>query len=299
MPLIPVLCALAGAVFLALGSERQACGVRALEGRTPTGVGMTALLRSPVWLMGGALMTVGIVLNVTALALAPLSVIQPLGAIAVAVTTLLHARTAGLRIDRGTWAAIAACTAGSAAFVLIALAATRHNPVPAPQQERLTVALAWAAVLLAVPAALWLRRHVSALVPILAAGVLYGFVAVAVRLTAVRLLGGRLPDADVIAVVAVAGLLGVWFVQTAYRHGPPDLVIAGLTVIDPMVGVLIGILVLGELRPDVPGPVGLGLVAAALVATVGIVRLARSHPDVLARRQDGRAPAPTSGDTPT
>lgn len=299
MPLIPVLCALAGAVFLALGSERQARGVRALEAQAPARGGMLALLGSPVWLVGGALMLAGIALNVTALALAPLSVIQPLGAIAVAVTTVLHARTAGLRIDRGTWAAIAACTVGSASFVLITLAATRQNPVPTQDQERVTVAIAWIAVALAVPAALWLRRHASALVPILAAGVLYGFVAVAVRLTAVRLLGGRVPDVDVLAVVAVAGLLGVWFVQTAYRHGPPDLVVAGLTVIDPMVGVLIGILVLGELRPDVPGWVGPGLVAAALVATVGIVRLARSHPDVLARRQDGRAPVPTPGETPT
>ena len=34
--------------------------------------------------------------------------------------------------------------------------------------------------------------------------------------------------------------------QTAYAVGPPDLVIAGLTVVDPIVAVGIGVLVLGE-----------------------------------------------------
>ncbi len=34
--------------------------------------------------------------------------------------------------------------------------------------------------------------------------------------------------------ILAAGGLGSWFVQSAYSGGPPDLVIAGLTVIDPM-----------------------------------------------------------------
>ena len=43
-----------------------------------------------------------------------------------------------------------------------------------------------------------------------------------------------------------ATVLGGYFVQTAYSSGPPDLVIAGLTVIDPIVAVSIGIIVLQE-----------------------------------------------------
>ena len=46
--------------------------------------------------------------------------------------------------------------------------------------------------------------------------------------------------------LAAAGLGGFYLVQTAYAVGPPDLVIAGLTVVDPIVAVGIGVIVLGE-----------------------------------------------------
>ena len=79
--------------------------------------------------------------------------------------------------------------------------------------------------------------------------------------------------------------LGVWFVQSAYATGPPDLVIAGLTVIDPIVGIAVGIIILEELQPEVRTVVALGMGAAALVAIVGVVALARHHPDVVKRQR--------------
>lgn len=283
MHLVPVLCALIGAVFLALGSERQSAGVRGTD-RPGLLAGALAMVRSPVWLAGGVLMLVGIGLNVTALAHAPLSVVQPIGAVAVAITTMLHARTAGLRIDPGTWGAVTACMAGSVGFVLVTMQATRPVAVPTADQERQTVLLAWVVVGLGALAAVWVSRRASAVVPIVAAGALYGLVAVCVRLTAVRIVEGRPPSLSTVAVLVAAALLGVYFVQTAYRHGPPDLVVAGLTVVDPMVGVLVGITVLDELRPALPLWVPVALGAAAVVATVGIIQLSRRHPDVVARR---------------
>ena len=85
--------------------------------------------------------------------------------------------------------------------------------------------------------------------------------------------------------IAVAGGLGAWFVQSAYSSGPPDLVIAGLTVIDPMVGIAIGIGVLNELRPDVPAVLGVAMGVCAVIAIVGVVALSRYHPDVIKRRE--------------
>ena len=46
--------------------------------------------------------------------------------------------------------------------------------------------------------------------------------------------------AGINAALRAAGGRGSWFVQNAYSGGPPDLVIAGLTVIDPIVGIAIG-----------------------------------------------------------
>ncbi|HET8795544.1 MAG TPA: hypothetical protein VFM62_04125, partial [Arthrobacter sp.] len=91
-----------------------------------------------------------------------------------------------------------------------------------------------------------------------------------------------------VAGMAAAGALGAWFVQNAYSSGPPDLVIAGLTVIDPMVGIAIGITILGEARPDVPAVMKIAMGAAALLAIVGVIALSRHHPDVVKETKESR-----------
>ena len=62
--------------------------------------------------------------------------------------------------------------------------------------------------------------------------------------------------------------------------GPPDLVIAGLTVVDPIVAVLIGLLVLGE-AATAPLWAFIGFIVAGAVAVWGVVQLARHHPQVV------------------
>lgn len=298
MKWISILAALAAACCLALGSERQSVGVRRHEStlRLHPRSGFLTLFRSPVWLAGGALMVLGTILNVYALATAPLTVVQPIGAIAVVITTVLHARIQRLRLNSVTIWAITACVAGSAGFVLIAIVATQENPAPSVSQEYLTAVVALTATVLFALLAVVVRRRPSAFVSILGAGVLFGFVAVFVRLASIHLLRG---DAGGVAgipwyqlgIMAGAGLLGIYFVQMAHRHGPPDLVVAGLTVVDPMVGVLTGIIVLGELQPDQPWWVGWCMVTAAGIATLGVIALSRHHPDVIKRREMSRRAA--------
>ena len=138
------------------------------------------------------------------------------------------------------------------------------------------------------------RRHRphGAFFYILGAGILFGFTAVLVRTIAVAMkqwdpvvaFWFQVPWMPLMA-IAIAGLMGQYFNQSAYSNGPPELVIAGLTVIDPMVGVAIGIAILGELKPDVHPVVGLSMAAAAIIAIVGVVALSRHHPDVLARKE--------------
>lgn len=292
MKWLSIVAALVAAFCLALGSERQSVGVRRWEStlRLHPRSGFFRLFGNRVWLAGGALMVAGIILNVYALATAPLTVVQPIGAIAVVITTVLNARIQHLRLNRVTIWSITACVAGSAGFVLIALVATEENPAPSLNQEHLTAFIALTATALFALLAVAVRRRPSAFIYILGAGVLFGFVAVFVRLASIHLLRG---DAGGVlgipwyhlAVMAGAGLLGIYFVQMAHRHGPPDLVVAGLTVVDPMVGVLTGIIVLGEMQPDQPWWVGCCMVTAAAVATLGVIALSRHHPDVIKRRE--------------
>jgi threonine/homoserine efflux transporter RhtA len=71
-------------------------------------------------------------------------------------------------------------------------------------------------------------------------------------------------------------------VQTAHSSNPPDIVVAGLTVIDPLVAVSIGIIVLGE-ASGAPLWAILAFVVAAAAAIWGVVSLSRHHPQALSR----------------
>lgn len=244
---VAVALALASAVCLAVGTQTQS---RAVTGHTSGALNPRALLtllRNRRWLAGTGLLVLGMLLNVSALALATVTVVQPLGVVALVITTLLHARREGLRINRRTWLAVALCTAGGAGFVVCAVAGTDPAHRPGPEAERLVVLMLVGLVVLMGIAEIFVRRHRISIFYVLCAGVLYGFVAVLVRLVVTTVGDGGIAAVNWLSVlmVVVAAALGGWMVQCAYSCGPPDLVIAGLTVVDPMVGVALGLAVLG------------------------------------------------------
>ena len=70
-----------------------------------------------------------IVCQLAALSFAPLIVVQPLGAIALVITTLLNARISGHRPTRRSLIAIAACVGGIFVFVTIAALYATDTPV--------------------------------------------------------------------------------------------------------------------------------------------------------------------------
>ncbi|WP_104091441.1 DMT family transporter [Arthrobacter sp. GMC3] len=291
---IAVACAVAGAFFLAFGAQRQGSAVQNNTGGLALGgSGLLRLFGNPRWVFGLVLLGMGMALNVIALTLGTLTVIQPIGAIALVITTIVNSRDQGIRLNRATVVAISACVTGSALFVLLAVNVVREN-THVTVQEELTVVLLLAVVLGIFGGSLVLFKHrLKAFFYILGAGVLFGFVAVLTRIISKQLFdpnGLFLLNVQWYSIIAIAaaGGLGSWFVQSAYASGPPDLVIAGLTVIDPMVGIAIGIVILGELRPDVPPVIAISMAGAALLAIVGVVALSRHHPDVVKRRQDAK-----------
>lgn len=291
---LAILLALIGACFLAVGAQRQGSAVRSnTGGLSLNSKGFVRLLRNPRWVLGLILLVMGMALNVVALSMASLTVVQPIGAIALVITTVVNSKDQGIRINRATVVAIAACVSGSAMFVLLAVNVTRENHSVLPEQELFTVLLLAVAVAVFGSLAVMFRRRLGAFAYILGAGVLFGFVAVLTKIIATHLLdpNGRfllnVPPYTLIA-IAVAAALGSWFVQSAYATGPPDLVIAGLTVIDPIVGIAIGIVILGELEPDVESVIAIAMGMAALVAIVGVIALSRHHPDVVQRQKELR-----------
>ena len=291
---IAVACAVVAAFFLAFGAQRQGSAVQSNTGGLALGSsGFLRLLRNPRWVLGLLLLGAGMALNVIALTLGTLTVIQPIGAIALVITTIVNSKDQGIRLNRATVVAITLCVSGSALFVLLAVNVVREK-THVTQQEELTVVLLLAVVVGIFGTVLVLFKHrIKAFFYILGAGVLFGFVAVLTRIISKQLFdpnGLFLLNVQwySIIAIAVAGGLGSWFVQSAYASGPPDLVIAGLTVIDPIVGIGIGIAILGELRPDVPAVIAISMAGAALLAIVGVIALSRHHPDVVKRRADAK-----------
>lgn len=279
---IPV--ALVGAVFLALGAQFQHRGVGKVEaqlGGAAKGLSvrqLRALLTRPSWVIGTLLLGLAILFQLTSLYLAPLIVVQPLGAVALVITALVNARVSGMKLDRATIRSIALCVGGVAVFVTIAAFTAREAEIT--DSQLITVLIILGAVLLiAAVAFALLRSRFKAIMYILAAGILYGFVATLAKVIINRV---RLENFDVLTFVCVIALvagtlLGAYFVQTAYASGPPDLVIAGLTVIDPLVAVTIGIVVLGEASGAPPLAIA-AFVVTGVVAIYGVFQLAKHHP---------------------
>lgn len=280
--------ALAGAVLMSFGAQYQHRGVTKVEmlsGQAGaaglTGGQLVRLLSRPSWVAGTVMLMLAIVCQLGALSVAPLIVVQPLGAVSLVITTLLNARISGHAPTRKSVTAIVACVGGIFVFVLIAaLFASERNVT----ERDLIVILALLGVVIIAFAAMWmwLRKKMGALFYIMAAGVVYGFVATLAKVVIKRLQAGEFEWLTLLCLIALiaATAVGAYFVQTAYASGPPDLVIAGLTVVDPIVAVLIGLLVLGE-AAHAPLWAFIGFIVAGALAIWGVVQLARHHPQVV------------------
>jgi drug/metabolite transporter (DMT)-like permease len=246
-----------------------------------------ALLVKPKWLSGTAFMALGIGLQLGALSLAPLIVVQPVGAIALVITSLLNARVTKTRLNRGTIIAVTLCTLGIAAFVAMA-SGVAHETILT--DDRLREVLGVLAVILVAFTVLYftLGRQAKALTYVVGAGVLYGFVATLAKVVIQRIYQSQFEWLTVFCLIALIGAvsLGSWFVQNAYSSGPPDLVIAGLTVIDPLVAVSIGIVILGE-ATAASWPVIIGFGLSAVVAVIGVILLSKVHPELTLKPAKG------------
>jgi drug/metabolite transporter (DMT)-like permease len=276
--------ALIGAVFLSLGAQFQHRGVNKVEASTVEVTGglnsrqLVLLLSRPSWVFGTLMLGLAIVLQLTSLAFAPLIVVQPLGAVALVITAILNARMSRVKINRASVIAIAMCVGGVGLFVTVAAFTAVDKPVTDANLVTILIVLAVVLVAFAIAFAL-LRTKFKAIFYIIGAGVLYGFVATLAKVIINRTQNGNF---EWLTLVCVLGLLlaaasGAYFVQNAYSSGPPDLVIAGLTVIDPLIAVGIGIIVLGE-ASQAPAWAAVLFVIAGAVAIWGVFVLAKHHP---------------------
>lgn len=301
MKVIAIGLALLSAVALAIGAQLQndAVGIQkkaALSGRSHVSFRqLLDLLKHPRWITGLAISAFALILQFTALLLAPLILVQPIGAIALVITSVLNARITKTKLNAASMYAIALCTAGLGAFVVMA-----HQVAVEPEidDNNLLLILGLAISLIAIFSYIFFSgaSKFRPLTFIIGAGVLYGFVATLTKVVIKRLfyqdgfnrmVSGNIEwETDSLTALALlsmlaAAFLGGWFVQNAYASGPPDLVIAGLTVIDPLIAVSIGVVILNEAM-NAPWPIMLGFLGSGAMAVMGVYLLSKVHPQVTA-----------------
>ncbi|HEX7835503.1 MAG TPA: DMT family transporter, partial [Pseudolysinimonas sp.] len=254
-----------------------------------TGLSVLQILRlasSIWWVLGSVLLGLAILFQLTSLGFAPLIVVQPLGVVALVITAIVNARVSKVKLEGAAIRAIIFCVTGIAIFVTVAAIFARETVVERLQLIVILIVLGVVLVALAVSFA-YFRKRAGAIFYILSAGVLYGFVATLAKVVINRVGneiagvtgGGTFEWLTIVCIIGMllAAALGAYFVQTAYSVGSPDLVIAGLTVVDPLVAVAIGIVVLGEAAAVPIWALFIWVVAAAL-AIYGVFQLAKHHP---------------------
>jgi len=283
---IPI--ALLGAVFLSIGAQLQHRGVSKVDGTHEVGAKsglsmaqLVLLVRRPSWVVGTILLTLAIVIPLISLGFAALIVVQPLGVVAMVLTNVINSRVNGMAPDSRVRGSIALAVLGIGIFVTFS-AVYAFERALSEEQLLFIMWLLAAVIAVVVSAFVIFRQRLRAMFYIVAAGTLYGFVVTITKVLINRWQSGQV-DAFMILCLAgliVAALLGGYFVQTAYSVGSPDLVIAGLTVIDPLVAVAIAITVLGEADRFPPFALA-GLAVGGVLSVVGVVLLARHHPQTM------------------
>ena len=280
--------ALLGAVFLSIGAQLQHRGVSKIEGAHDVGAKrglslrqMSRLIRRPSWAIGTVMLALAIVVQLISLGFAPLIVVQPLGVVAMVMTNVINSRVNGIPSDRRVRASILLAVLGIGVFVAFSAVYAVENVF---SDSQLLLILAMLIVVLVVTGGAFVvfRERLRAMFYIVAAGTLYGFVVTIAKVLINRWKTDNIDPLMIVCFVGLiaAALLGGYFVQTAYSVGSPDLVIAGLTVIDPLVAIAIAITVLGEADRFPPFAIA-GLGVGGALAVVGVILLARLHPQTV------------------
>lgn len=153
--------------------------------------------------------------------------------------------------------AIGVRTVGVAAFVDIAASNSTQHAVTSVQLVVVLVVLVIVLVAFGILLLVGRDRPKAPIVWVFLGGIYSGFVATLGKTVIVRVQTGlktrdfgldltNLLTLGCIVGIGVAGLLSIYFVQKAHASNRADVVVAGLTVVDPAVAVILGIPILGE-----------------------------------------------------
>jgi drug/metabolite transporter (DMT)-like permease len=252
-----------------------------------------SLVHRRVWLAAVGFMTISFILASAALGTGELASVQLVIVLELPLTLIGGSWLLGSRLAARDWVSIAIMTGG--VIAVLALLHPQPGPttaIPAIQWILGAAANGGAVVVLYLAA----RAHPSATARTallgLACGFSYGLTAAFTKgfadEFAVGGIGAVVTSWKLYATIG-AGLISVWLLQNAYEAGPLAASQPGITLVDPVISTLWGVVVFGE---QVNQGIRLALTPLALIAVAaGVFMLSRSP--ILHETQTGRAPDST------
>lgn len=238
-------------------------------------------IRTPRWVLGLVLLGVSFGLQVLALTMAPLTVVQPLGLLAFPWSVLLAARATRTGVPPRTIAAVVLTVLATLAFTVVTgLHATEESDLV---MRRVIIGALVVYAVAVVFGTLGTRGPYGWRCLFWASGgaLFYGLEAALMKslLEYVKLHAWPFSGSFWVIVVAlvVGAVVAGWLIQQGYATGPAEIVVGSMTVTSPVVAVAFGILVLGEGANITVGAAVLMCVLGA-IAVSGVVALSRFHP---------------------
>jgi hypothetical protein len=255
-------CGVAAAACYELGYVVQAGDARTAEADRPRL--LLRLAQRKRWLGGTALVACGLLLQLLALRLAPLSVVQPALVLGLGLLVVLAERRLGERLGRRGRLAVAAAAVG---VLLIALGGETDGATAAGHPA--TVLAAFSALLLVALAAAHAGRRPRLLV--LAAGLGEAWAVIAAKVAVTDLADGALAAAAGWGAAAAAvGLLALNAEMTGLQRVPATIAGPLVLVIGAAIPVLLAPAAVGEHWASPPAVLaGLASVVAAAVVLGG------------------------------
>jgi drug/metabolite transporter (DMT)-like permease len=285
---VAVVLATIGAVLFGLAAVQQHGAVRAgaKTGDSPPDAArrLFRLVRDRSWLVGAVQATVAGSTHVVALTLAPITLVQPVGVVAVPVTVVASAWRRGHRPSSTQMVGSVMSVAGIAVLTLLLLSPTAQ-PVVLPAWAVLagTVLALVALTALVVATTVGASRPGARSVALATlAALLFGLNSVLLKVVGETIRNGFAAADRPDLIVSVLGLalalpVGLWAMQAAYLTGSAQVVICCLTLADPLAAVIGGYLLLGDGVGAGPGTL-IAALACSLVAAAGVVVLSKEYP---------------------
>ncbi|MGW4298517.1 DMT family transporter [Streptomyces sp. NPDC004646] len=242
-------------------------------------------LRRAGWWAALGLNGLGAVLHVVALAYGPLSLVQPLGALTIVFALPMAVLLVGRPTGAAAWRGAVMATAGLAGLLALVGSAEAHNLDPA---RRTAVALVAGGVVVALMVAGRAAHRSPAVRGVFlaaGAGTAFGMGSVFTKTVAADWSDGPgLGDLSSLVLIGVFSAAGVLLSQAAYRGGGLAAPLATLTVINPVLAAVVGILMFGEtFRHGTTGTV-LAL-ACGVVTAGGLILLTTERPETEAEAE--------------